>query len=361
MLSAFWQNPSLMRSVSGIFSTLALIAFAGAGLYWLVHRPMFSIGFISVESESAIDAPATAALRHVNVASARAAALPRIINGAPLNFFTIDLDAVREAFESVAWVRRAQVSRVWPNRLLVRVEEHRVLGAWEEEKEGGTAQRRSRGSAPATKPLANTFVNTYGETFAVNPAEVEDDAGEDGLPELSGPAGREKEVVARYREFGAAFARLSLTPDRVSLSPRHAWSVHLQRTAAAAENRIDGQALAAGQAGHPGSREDSAARTAVEAAARLPDSGLTIELGRELDKNTLARRIERMIVSYPLVIAKWPKPTLIDLRYPNGFALRAPGLRLADGGAPDKPAVKKQHEQREQRQLRPAPRLRLRT
>jgi len=45
-----------------------------------------------------------------------------------------------------------------------------------------------------------------------------------------------------------------------------------------------------------------------------------------------------LLVSYPLVTAKWPKPTLIDLRYPNGFALRAQGLRLADDGK--KPAAK---------------------
>jgi len=43
-------------------------------------------------------------------------------------FFTADLDAVRAAFESVPWVRKAMVRREWPNKLIVTVEEHRGIG-----------------------------------------------------------------------------------------------------------------------------------------------------------------------------------------------------------------------------------------
>ena len=187
------------------------------------------------------------------------------------NFFTVDLEAVRRAFETVAWVRRAQVRREWPNRLVVAIEEQQVLGAWDD----------------------GRFVNTFGELFTANAAEAEDDV--KSLPELAGPEGSERDVASRYLDFKSWFARLSLVPDQVTLSPRYAWSVHFDNGT---------------------------------------DNGLTVDLGRERDGATVPERVVRMLNAWPELTARWPKPTSIDLRYPNGFALRAEGLRLADENRP---------------------------
>jgi len=46
------------------------------------------------------------------------------------NFFSINLQRARAAFESVPWVRRATVRRVWPDRLAVSLEEHRAAALW---------------------------------------------------------------------------------------------------------------------------------------------------------------------------------------------------------------------------------------
>ncbi len=182
------------------------------------------------------------------------------------DFFTIDLEAVRRAFERVAWVRRAQVRREWPDRLLVKVEEHQVLGSWDD----------------------GRLVNTFGELFAANTAELEDDA---SLPELAGPVGSERDVASRYLDFKAWLARVSLVPDQVTLSPRYAWRVH---------------------------------------AANGAEGGVSIEIGREQDARTLPDRMTRLVEAWPQLTARWPRPTLVDLRYANGFALRAEGLRLAE-------------------------------
>ena len=37
---------------------------------------------------------------------------------------------IRDSFETVPWVRRAVVRRVWPDRLAVRLEEHRAVALW---------------------------------------------------------------------------------------------------------------------------------------------------------------------------------------------------------------------------------------
>ena len=274
-----WDSPRLLNVVSMVIATLAIGAFIAGAVALASRRPTFALKSIRIEpmtfgavgavADSA--AAAAPAFRHVKAATIRAQALSTIAASTTGNFFTVDLEAVRRAFEGVAWVRRAQVRREWPNRLVVRLEEHQVLGSWDD----------------------GRLVNTFGELFTANSAEAEEDV--EGLPEFAGPEGSERDVASRYVDFKSWFARLSLVPDQVTLSPRYAWSVHFDNGT---------------------------------------DSGLTVDLGRERDGNTVPERVVRLLNAWPIVTARWPRPTLIDLRYPNGFALRAEGLRLADDAAP---------------------------
>ncbi len=269
-----WDSPRLLNIAALLIALVALGAFAVGAAAWASRRPLFALKTIRVEPVVA-GPNGEQQLRHVSGAAIRAEAMPRIFASTTGNFFTVDLEAVRRSFETVAWVRRAQVRREWPDRLVVQIEEHRVLAMWDD----------------------GRLVNTYGELFAANPAEAEED--DDALPELAGPEGSERDVASRYIDFRSWFGRLSLKPDQVTLSPRYAWSVHFDNGT---------------------------------------ESGLTVDLGRERDGNTIPERVLRMLKAWPGLTARWPKPTLIDLRYPNGFALRAEGLRLADESA--KPAAK---------------------
>ncbi len=270
-----WDSPRILNFAALAVAMVAVAAFAVGAAAWASRRPMFALKSIRVEPDVLVGAAAVQPFRHVNVATIRQEAIPRILNTTRNNFFTVDLEVVRRAVESVAWVRRAQVRREWPNRLVVKVEEHQVLGTWDD----------------------GRLVNTFGELFVANPAEAEEDS-ETPLPELSGPVGSERDVASRYVDLKSWLARLSLVPDQVALSPRYAWSVHI-------DNGSDS----------------------------VNSDGLTVEIGRERDANTLPERVLRMINAWPQLIAHWPRPTLIDLRYPNGFALRAEGLRLAEEGA----------------------------
>ena len=76
-------------------------------LLWLARQPFFAIRAITVDGDIARN----------SVSTIRANAAPQLAG----NFLTIDLAAVRRAFESVPWVRQAVVQRVWPNRLRVRL------------------------------------------------------------------------------------------------------------------------------------------------------------------------------------------------------------------------------------------------
>jgi cell division protein FtsQ len=101
-----------------------------------------------------------------------------------------------------------------------------------------------------------------------------------------GPEGSEKEVVKRYADLQQWFAPLKLFPIGVTLTPRESWSVKLH-------------------------------------------NGLTVELGRDLPNDTVKSRIDKLITVYPTLHGSLgDKLEYVDLRYPNGLAIRATGLNL---------------------------------
>ena len=55
-------------------------------------------------------------------------------------------------------------------------------------------------------------------------------------------------------------------------------------------------------------------------------NGMAVDMGREQPKAPLDVRLERFIEVYPETVAKQAlRPAVVDLRYPNGFAMRVAG------------------------------------
>jgi cell division protein FtsQ len=121
----------------------------------------------------------------------------------------------------------------------------------------------------------DALVNTYGERFSGRT--------EEALPIFFGPAGTELEVARRYARFARLVAPLGARLERVVLTPRYAWQLRLA-------------------------------------------SGLHIVLGRDADAGE--SRLQRFVDAYPATLGKIArKHDHVDLRYPNGFALRVPELK----------------------------------
>lgn len=242
-----WQDIRMLNYTANALFAAVLLALAGSAVWWLIHRPMFTLTAIRVEPAS------TQGLRHVDELIIKSTALPKIRG----NFFTANLDSVRAAFESVPWVRRASVQREWPNRLTVTLEEHTVLGTWGDE---------------------GRLISDRGDLFTANLAEAEEDA---DLIAFKGPEGSEKEVLAQYGEFKKWFGKMNLQPEAVTYSNRYAWSLKL-------------------------------------------NNGMQVQLGRVQDADTLKNRVEKLLTVYPQLIASLQDSIeSIDMRYPNGLALKS--------------------------------------
>jgi cell division protein FtsQ len=254
-----WDNPDLLNGCANALYALAAAAAVYAGAHLLIHSPLLPLRQVALQGE----------IGHVTREQAEQAARA----GAVGTFLSVDLDAVRRAFEALPWVRKVEVRRLWPDRIQVAIEEHVALARW-----GAEAN-------------AARLVNTYGEVFAGALSDAE------RLPQFAGPGGSAREMTRSYGAFRQVLAPLALEPRQVLLSPRYAWQLRLS-------------------------------------------NGLTLELGRDQLKEPVLERLSRFVAFYAQTLGQLNRRLdYVDLRYPNGFALRVP--EIADAGAePKSPKAK---------------------
>jgi cell division protein FtsQ len=249
---------TLMNVVASSVFAVAAVAALVALVLWLMRSPLFPIRDIRLDGD----------LTRNSVATVRANAAPLLAG----NFFSVDLQKGRAAFESVPWVRRAVVRRVWPGTLAVRLEEHRAAALWESTSDSSSDNSGSDNSS-------DKLVNTLGEVFEANVGDVEDDP----LPRLAGPDGSAAQMLALYRRLQPAFASSDMVIDRLLLSNRGSWRAELE-------------------------------------------SGAVVELGRGADDEVVARS-ERFVRTLSQVAARWKQPLdYADLRHADGYALRLRGV-----------------------------------
>jgi cell division protein FtsQ len=249
----------LMNIAASALFVLGLGLVAATGAWWAVRHPLFAIAGITVLGETA----------HNSVPTLRANVAPQLAG----NFFTIDLSAARQAFETAPWVRQAVVKREFPNRLRVVLQEHHAVALW-----GGEGDSRLLGDR--------------GEVFEANVGDVE----QDDLPRLAGPDDQAPHVLAMYQAVKPLFDPLDLPVQQLTLTPRGNWQAELDNGASVELGRGTPAEVAA--------RTGRFMRTVTQAAARY---GRTPEA---------------------LVSA--------DLRYPEGYALRLRGVTTTGGDAAKK-------------------------
>jgi cell division protein FtsQ len=117
------------------------------------------------------------------------------------------------------------------------------------------------------------LVNTYGELFHA--------ASDKDLPVFYGPGDDVREVAEHYQSYGELLKPTGLRVTQVALTPRRAWEIGT-------------------------------------------DKGMVLELGRE----HVEERLKRFAAVYARTLANLAAPVrYVDLRYPNGFAVRKPEMQ----------------------------------
>jgi cell division protein FtsQ len=227
-----WDNAALLRSIANALFGFSACAVLYGAVHYVTHLP----GLFPLHSVRLMAAP-----QRVDTADV----LQVVRNEVKGNFFTVDIKQLRQSLEKLPWVRSVNIRREFPSRLEVSFEEHQALAHWND----------------------SELVNRQGEVFAAQTGQA--------LPRFVGPDDAAAEVTQYYTQFEQQLAGLNLQVDKIVLTPRHAWQLHLS-------------------------------------------NGMVLELGRE----DMQQRLERFVKVYPYSLAALQQRVkYVDLRYRNGFAV----------------------------------------
>lgn len=229
-----WDNTPLLRAIANLLFGISLVLVLYGSVRYVLRLPVFPLRTVEL----------TAVPQHVPVELLEKVVHEQVSG----NFFTVDLERTRQVFEKLPWVRKVSVRRKFPWSLEVEVEEQVALARWN----------------------ATSLVNTHGEVFSATTDQA--------LPAFLGQPDTSAQMTQMYVELNAALQPLHQQVAQISLSPRYAWQVKL-------------------------------------------DKGMVLELGRE----EMQERMARFVKVYPYSLATLARPSNhVDLRYRNGFAAYLP-------------------------------------
>jgi cell division protein FtsQ len=183
-----WDNASLLRGIANALIALSVLAVLYGVINYAVHLPgLFPLHNVRL-SATPQRVDATGVLQVVR----------HEVQG---NFFTVDIERLRQALEKLPWVRSVSIRREFPYRLVVQLEEHQALARWNN----------------------HALVNQQGVVFVAK----SESGSEQALPNFIGPDGTAAEMTQHYTEFNQQLAALNLQAVQIALSPRRAWQLRL--------------------------------------------------------------------------------------------------------------------------------------
>ena len=181
---------------TGPLALILLFLLTVAGIAWV------SLGIVTSERWPIRWLEVNGAFQRVSAEQLRANLSSRV----GTNFFTVDLQDLRDAAMRISWVSAVRVRKQWPDTLRVEVEEYVPVAHW------NRGQLIAKTGAPFTVPEADTI---------------------QGLPWLSGPEGRLDEVLERWTDINRMLNPLGREIDSIRLDRRGAWSMASRRCSTA--------------------------------------------------------------------------------------------------------------------------------
>ncbi len=112
------------------------------------------------------------------------------------NFFDVDLVGMRHDLEEMPWIAHAEVRRIWPDQLVVHLEEQLPIARWGDQE----------------------LLNNQGQVF--KPTELKQ---YENLPQLQGPERARQKIMQQYQILGQILRPLGFSIKRLELRERGSW------------------------------------------------------------------------------------------------------------------------------------------
>ena len=180
--------------ILNFISTLLFALFAGSIVVgftiWYVFNSFINLEKIIIRGDST----------HHSITSFRENIIP-ILRG---NFFSINLNDTRLAFESLPWIYSVTVKRVFPNKIEIYLQEHKPVAIW------GTRD-------------GSMMINANGVIFNTSQDENEYDE----LPQFIGPESQSSLMLTVYMKLNTILLPLKVKLVKIELSSRGSWTAIL--------------------------------------------------------------------------------------------------------------------------------------
>lgn len=113
-------------------------------------------------------------------------------------FFSVDVDSVKEHLLQSPWVAHVFVQRVWPDKVLVTLEEKTPIARWNK----------------------NQLLSSTGELFSPDINSFPKD-----IPHFMGPEGEQIQMMEYFKKINSILSPLHFKISRMELLPSMSWNI----------------------------------------------------------------------------------------------------------------------------------------
>ncbi len=242
-----WNCPNSMTTVTRIVLMFSVLCLIITMLPWFFSQPNFHLKYLilNISSDN---------VQHVKPKELKKLVIMEL-NGTAL---TTDLGPIYKSVLSHPWIKEATVRRIWPNKILVNLVEHNIIGVWSD----------------------GRFVTQAGKLLQFDKLQSESINKEKNcfLLKLDGPNETVTAVLDRARMISKKAIKVGLQTTGVQLTSQYDWRVFFS-------------------------------------------NGMKMELGGENLETPLEKRLDNFFNSIAWVRKKIKKDLIsVDLRYAQGFA-----------------------------------------
>ena len=242
-----WNCPNSMTTVTRIVLMFSVLCLIITMFQWFFSQPNFHLNYLilNISSDN---------VQHVKPKELKKLVIMEL-NGTAL---TTDLGPIYKSVLSHPWIKEATVRRIWPNKILVNLVEHNIIGVWSD----------------------GRFVTQAGKLLQFDKLQSES---------------IRKEKNCFLLKLDGSNETVTAVLDRASMISKKASKVGLQTTGVQLTSQYDWRVFFS--------------------------NGMKMELGGENLETPLEKRLDNFFNSIAWVRKKIKKDLIsVDLRYAQGFA-----------------------------------------